>query len=171
MVTVCGKMGSAACHARLIGQCQWLRGEVGRLTTEQNSTRDVGARHQIARDLSLRQRELSNVERDLQCFVEVESATDTLAIGLNSIVTYRTEKIHVAQTVQIGEYGSSDAKAKPPIMSYDTNLLFLSMLGRKKGEAYELYLHTKKTMRVEIIDIRLPATQPDVKLTVESLAA
>lgn len=159
-------LGTTGKQTELRSQLSWLKAEAARLTAESNNPGLVGhiGRHESERDLNLRKREIHRIEHVLRYFEIVEPATDTSVVGINSIVTYRRdEDDSTTCTVQVGEYGSTDSKANPPIISYDGNIILSSLFGRRNGESYDLELCNGKITDIKILDIRLPQANSGLK--------
>jgi hypothetical protein len=135
-----------------------------------NSGRTVGihGQHDVNREFELAQRAFHIAEHVLRTAHIVSPASDTAFVDIGTEVTYqrydeRGKEVGKPETVFVGGYGSTDMRAKPPIMAYDS-LILISLLGCRAGASKTIRLANGKLNDVEVLDIRLPAAYPELRL-------
>jgi len=135
-----------------------------------SSGRTVGVhgQHDVNREFELAQRALHIADHVLRNAHIVSPASDATLVDIGVEVTYqrydeRSNALGKPETVFVGGHGSTDTRAKPPIMPYDS-LILVSLLGCRVGASKTIRLANGKLNDVEVLDIRLPAAYPELRL-------
>lgn len=114
----------------------------------------VRARADVLRELNQAEHRYHNAKNVLDSCAIVEAATDASVADIGTVVT-----ICIAgkqpRTFEIGDYGSDDPKANPPVVSYSSRMV-LPLLGHAVGDETSIILADRSRKEVEILDIRMP---------------
>ncbi|MDB4991975.1 MAG: hypothetical protein JWL75_220 [Parcubacteria group bacterium] len=112
----------------------------------------------VRRELENANRRLREAEFVLGNYRAIDPADDTSVVDVGTTIT-TSNGGKVPITVQVGDYGSDDPTASPPIVSY-TSRLILGLLGSKIGDAAFITLATGEEQDVDILDIQLSEKKP-----------
>lgn len=144
-----------------------LRSEIDSLTVSLSQAgREAGddtlssAAQEVSRQLDIARRRHAEAQFVLFHSWDAEVPTDPTQVGFDRIVTItqydeKGDQIGGTLTVRVGEYGATDMKATPPVMSHDTEVIN-SIMGRKVGDSVTETIFGK-LREIEVIDVRAPS--------------